>query len=60
MNFSCKSLLLLNIEVINVDICLHFLDGRFNQLHTLIELQIKFVFLRRKQLKSSSFFFLIN
>ncbi len=36
INFSSSTLLVLNVKVANFDICLYILDGRFNQLHTLI------------------------
>jgi hypothetical protein len=36
MNFSSSTLLVLNVKITNFDTCLSLVDGRFNQLQTLI------------------------
>jgi hypothetical protein len=36
MNFSSSTLLVLNVKIDCFDTCLYLVDGRFNQLHTLI------------------------
>ncbi len=36
INFCSSTLLVLNVKIDSFDTCLCFLDGRFNQLHTLI------------------------
>ncbi len=36
INFCSSTLLVLNTKIDDFDICLYLLDGRFNQLHTLI------------------------
>jgi hypothetical protein len=36
INFCSSTLLVLNVKIMSFDTCLCFVDGRFNQLHTLI------------------------